>query len=87
MPLAVAEVGNEVAGIAVRLLDEGNPNLEGDALTAVLLAAAGVRAAAALARINLSTANLDDGRLGRADELVEETAATVRRATEGDGRG
>ncbi|HEX7170360.1 MAG TPA: cyclodeaminase/cyclohydrolase family protein [Rubrobacter sp.] len=87
VPLAVAEVGNEVAGIAVRLLDEGNPNLEGDALTAVLLAAAGVRAAAALARINLSTANLDDGRLGRADELVEETAATVRRATEGDGRG
>jgi len=87
VPLAVAEVGNEVAGIAVRLLDEGNPNLEGDALTAVLLAAAGVRAAAALARINLSTANVDDGRLGRADELVEETAATVRQATEGDGRG
>lgn len=87
VPLAVAEVGNELAGIAVRLLDEGNPNLEGDALTAVLLAAAGVRAAAALARINLSTANLDDGRLGRADELVEETAATVRRATESDGQG
>ena len=82
VPLAVAEVGSEVAGIAVRLLDEGNPNLEGDALTAVLLAAAGVPPRRR-GPINLSTANVDDGRLGRADELVEETAATVRRATEG----
>ena len=29
MPLAVAEAGNEVAGIAARLVEEGNPNLEG----------------------------------------------------------
>ncbi len=87
VPLAVAEIGNEVAGIAARLVEEGNPNLEGDAMTAVLLAEAGVRAAAALAEINLSSASVNDDRLGWANELVDETAATVRRATEGHGRG
>src|SRR5215211_1524348 len=56
VPLAVAEVGKEVAGTAARLVEEGNPNLEGDAMTAVLLADAGVRAAAALVEINLSSA-------------------------------
>jgi formiminotetrahydrofolate cyclodeaminase len=85
VPLAVAEIGNETAGIAARLVEEGNPNLEGDAITAVLLSEAGVRAAAALAGINLSTANLDDDRLGRAKSLVDATADIVRRATEGGG--
>jgi len=81
VPLAVAEIGNEVAGIAARLVEEGNPNLEGDAMTAVLLADAGVRAAAALAEINLSSANVEDDRLGRANALVDKSAATVRRVT------
>jgi formiminotetrahydrofolate cyclodeaminase len=81
VPLAVAEVGSEVAGIAARLVEKGNPNLEGDAITAVLLADAGVRAAAALVEINLSSANVGDDRLGRANELVDETAATAQRAT------
>ena len=85
VPLAIAEAGSEVVAIASRLAEEGNPNLEGDALAAVLLAGAGVRAAAALVEINLSSANVDDGRLGRANNLVDTTAATVRRATEGDG--
>ena len=87
VPLAVAEIGNEVAGIAARLVEEGNPNLEGDAMTAVLLADAGVRAAATLAEINLSSANVEDDRLGRANELVEQTAATVRRTGKEEGRG
>ena len=87
VPLAVAEVGNEVAAIAARLVEEGNPNLEGDAMTAVLLADAGVRAAAALAGINLSAANVRDNRLERAGRLVDMSAATVRRATGGDVRG
>ena len=87
VPLAVAEVGNEVAVIAARLVEEGNPNLEGDAVTAVLLAEAGVRAAAALVEINLSSAEMEDNRLGRANELVDEIAATVRRVTGGDVRG
>jgi formiminotetrahydrofolate cyclodeaminase len=83
VPLAVAEAGNEVVGIASRLAEEGNPNLEGDALASVLLAGAGVRAAAKLVGINLSTANVDDDRLKRANGLVETSSATVRRATEG----
>ena len=83
VPLAIAEVGNEVAAIAARLVEEGNPNLEGDAMTAVLLAEAGVRAAAALAEINLCSANVEDDRLGRANRLVDMTAATVRRAIQG----
>src|SRR5919112_5319031 len=82
VPLAVAEIGSEVADIAARLVEEGNPNLEGDAMTAVLLADSGVRAAATLVEINLSSANLEDGRLGRANELVDKTAATVQQATE-----
>src|ERR671912_996585 len=87
VPLAVAEVGNEVAGIAARLVEEGNSNLVGDAITAVLLAEAGVRAAVTLAEINLSAANLDDDRLGRANELVDETASTARRITGSHRRG
>jgi formiminotetrahydrofolate cyclodeaminase len=83
VPLAVAEIGNDVAGVAARLAEEGNPNLRGDALAAVFLAGAGVRAASALVGINLSSANVDDGRLRRANSLVDTTAATVRRATEG----
>src|SRR5215204_4686942 len=82
VPLAVAEIGNEVAGIAAQLVEEGNTNLEGDAIAAGLLAEAGVRAATVLVEINLSSAYVDDDRLGRANELVDETAATVRRATE-----
>ena len=85
VPLAVAEAGSEVVGIASRLVEEGNPNLEGDAMAAVLLAGAGVRAAAKLVQINLSTVNVDDDRLSRANSLVETIAATVRRAAEGDG--
>jgi formiminotetrahydrofolate cyclodeaminase len=87
VPMAVAEVGNEVAGIAARLVEEGNPNLEGDAIAAVLLAEAGVRAAAVLAEINLSSANVEDNRLGLANELVDKTASTARRVTGGDRRG
>jgi methenyltetrahydrofolate cyclohydrolase len=83
VPLAVAEAGEEVVGIASRLAEGGNPNLEGDALAAVLLAGAGVRAATKLVEINLSAAGADDGRLRRANGLADATAAAVRRATEG----
>jgi methenyltetrahydrofolate cyclohydrolase len=85
VPLAVAEVGSEVAGVAARLVEEGNPNLEGDAITAVLLSEAGVRAAVRLVGINLATADIEDDRLGRANDLVDTAAATVRRAMEGGG--
>src|SRR5215204_141916 len=87
VPLAIAEVGNEVAGIAARLVEEGSTNLVGDAIAAVLLAEAGVRAAVVLVEINLSSANVEDDRLGRANELVDKTASTARRITGGDRRG
>ncbi|MDQ4105584.1 MAG: cyclodeaminase/cyclohydrolase family protein, partial [Actinomycetota bacterium] len=48
VPLAIAEAGTEVSELADRLAKDGNPNLRGDAVTAVLLAGAGVRAAATL---------------------------------------
>jgi formiminotetrahydrofolate cyclodeaminase len=83
VPLAVAEAGNEVVGIASRLAQEGNPNLEGDATAAVLLASAGVRAAAKLVQINLSTANVDDDRLTRANSLVDATAASMPQEEDG----
>jgi formiminotetrahydrofolate cyclodeaminase len=86
VPLAVAEAGAEVSRIAARLVKEGNPNLVGDAITAVLLAEAGVHAATRLVRINLSDGAIEDRRrLSRADELVR-TASSARRVVEGKAR-
>ena len=81
VPLAVAEAGAELAEVAARLAREGNPNLEGDAAAAAILAEAGVRAAAVLVRINTRAGELADDRLGRANELVTRAA---RGALEGD---
>jgi formiminotetrahydrofolate cyclodeaminase len=53
VPLAIAAFGAEVALLAARLAEEGNPNLSGDAVTAALLASAAARACANLVRINL----------------------------------
>ena len=84
VPLSVAGIGAEVAGIAARLIEGGNPNLRGDAITAAVLAAAGVRAAATLVEINVSAGGTDDGRLSRAAEL-RATAAAAEEAVEGAG--
>lgn len=84
VPLSVAGIGAEVAGIAARLAEEGNPNLRGDAVTAVALAGAGVRAAATLVEINVSAGGTDDGRLSRAAGL-RATAAAAEEAVEGAG--
>ncbi|MGF1470603.1 MAG: cyclodeaminase/cyclohydrolase family protein [Rubrobacteraceae bacterium] len=75
VPLEVAVVGTEVATLAARLVEEGNPNLRGDALAAVLLAEAGTRAAVSLVEINLSAAGAGDGRLDHARKLAESAAA------------
>lgn len=82
VPLAIAETGAEVSGIAFRLAQDGNPNLRGDALTATLLAEAGMRAAAALAQINLSAAGIVDDRLERANELTVRVVEAMRRNIE-----
>jgi formiminotetrahydrofolate cyclodeaminase len=83
VPLAVAEAGAEVAVIAARLASDGNPNLKGDAICALMLVDAGVRAAATLVEINVSDGRIEDGRLGRARQLVE-AAASARRSVEGE---
>jgi formiminotetrahydrofolate cyclodeaminase len=75
VPLSIAGIGAEVAGISARLAEEGNPNLRGDAITAAVLAGAGVRAAATLVEINISAGGADDGRLPRAAELRATAAA------------
>jgi formiminotetrahydrofolate cyclodeaminase len=60
VPIQIVETGVRVAGMAVRLAEEGNPSLRGDAATAALLAAAGARAAGRLVAINLADAPDDD---------------------------
>ena len=81
VPLSIAEVGVEVAGNAARLVEEGNPNLRGDAVTATVLAGAGVRAAATLVEINVSAGGADD-RLPRVDQVLA-TMAAVQEVVEG----
>ena len=82
VPLSIAGIGAEVAGIAARLVEAGNPNLRGDAVTAAVLAGAGTRAAAALVEINVSAGGADDGRLARAAEF---RATAAQEAAEGAG--
>ena len=88
VPLSIAEVGVEVAGNAARLVEEGNPNLRGDAVTAAVLAGAGVRAAVTLVEINVSAGGADD-RLSRVDQLLATTAAVqgVLEGTQARSRG
>ena len=82
VPLSIAEVGVEVAVNVARLVEEGNPNLRGDAVTAAALAKAGVRAAATLVEINVSAGGADDDRLSRVDQLLA-TMAAAQEVVEG----
>ena len=82
VPLSIAAVGVEVAGNAARLVEEGNPNLRGDAVAAAALAKAGVRAAATLVEINVSAGGADDDRLSRVDQLLA-TMAAAQEVVEG----
>ena len=84
VPAELAEIGADVAGIALRIAEEGNQNLLGDAVTAGLLAEAGARAAGALVAINLKQMPGDDLHR-RAVEAVArsaECAGRVRRRVE-----
>lgn len=88
VPLRIAELSREVAGISARLAGEGNPNLRGDALTSLYLAEAAARSAAELVRLNVerieNTQTVDkEDRSARASHLYRETAALARRASEG----
>jgi formiminotetrahydrofolate cyclodeaminase len=71
VPVRIVEAGVAAAGLAARLVEEGNQNLRGDAVTAALLAAAGARAAARLVAINLAEAAHDERR-ARVERLLAE---------------
>ncbi len=65
-PLAVAEVGAEVAASAADLTARGKPWLQGDAHVAALLAESAVQSAVGLVRLNLSDRGGGDRRRERA---------------------
>jgi len=79
VPLEIAEIGAEIARLAALLAVEGNPNLRGDAATALLLSEAAVRSAAQLVAINVEAGNVEAG--GCDEELVRraERSADVAR--------
>ena len=83
VPLAIAEIGAEVAELAALLAREGNPNLRGDAIAAALLAEAGVRAAAELVEINMMAGEIANGRSRRAGEITARAVGAVRETVEG----
>jgi methenyltetrahydrofolate cyclohydrolase len=73
LPLAIAEAGADVAGLARLAAERGDGSLRGEAPAAAVLAQAGVRAAAHLVVLNLAT-RAGDGRCARA-ERAERAAA------------
>jgi formiminotetrahydrofolate cyclodeaminase len=78
-PLEIARVGTELAELGVELARTGNPNLIGDAITGVLLAEAGCRAAASLVTINLAS-TAGDQRLSEVGQLTRHAAAARQEA-------
>jgi len=79
-PLAIARVGADVVTLAARLVEGGNPNLAGDALTGGLVALAGVRAAAALVALNVRGWGLDSRLLDEAESCARAAARALDRA-------
>jgi len=78
VPLQIMELASQVARLAARLAKAGNRNLHGDAVTGLMLAEAGARAAAVLVEINLGGA--DDERAKHVTLLLDAIAGTVREA-------
>ena len=76
VPLEIAALAADVAGLAGGLVAGGNPNLEGDAAAAVHLAGAAARAAARLVEINVRQGKLDG-------DWSDRAAAHVARAETG----
>jgi formiminotetrahydrofolate cyclodeaminase len=77
VPLAIARAGVEVTALAARLVVAGSANLVGDARVAVVLAEAGVRAAAELVGSNVWRGELDDAALADARACVAAAEALV----------
>lgn len=73
VPLEIARLAADAAGLGDRLVAAGNPNLEGDAGAAVALARAAARAAARLVELNVDQGTLDG-------DWCDRVAAHVARA-------
>jgi formiminotetrahydrofolate cyclodeaminase len=84
VPLAIAEVGADVADLAALLAENGNPEVRGDAVAGAVLAEAGTRAAAHLVRINLG-ASPEDIRVTRALAVADAASRSAERALEAAG--
>lgn len=80
IPVRIAELGAEVAGLAGPLLEAGNRRLAGDAYAAIALAEAAVRAAATLVRINAHAGGLGAELVNRADRAVRAADQVGRQA-------
>jgi len=70
VPLSIVIAGAEVSELGVSIAEHGNPNLRGDAVTAVLLAESGARAAGLLMNLNLDLAHIEDERRARCRDCV-----------------
>jgi len=84
VPVRIAAAGAWVATSGARAALGGNPNLVGDAMTAVLLAEAATHAATELVRINTRLGELDASPLATA-RAHRATAAAACRALTTDG--
>jgi methenyltetrahydrofolate cyclohydrolase len=77
VPLEIAGIGARVAALAVRVAEDGHPNLRGDAVTGALLAAASARSAACLVDINVRLGGLDPGLSRRAAQAAADASAAA----------
>jgi methenyltetrahydrofolate cyclohydrolase len=77
VPTEIAEAASGIATEAVKLVEQGNPNLRGDAVTAAILAAAAARAAAELVRLNVELGDLGGDLADRADRAAKAAAQAV----------
>ena len=77
VPLRMADAAVRVAELAARVGTDGNPNLRGDAYTAVMLCSAAAESTAALVGINTRAGNLDDERVRRATDHTLAVARAV----------
>jgi methenyltetrahydrofolate cyclohydrolase len=87
VPLEIAEIAAQVAGLAADVAARGNPNLRGDTVTAAHLAEASARSAAALVDINVALGRLAGDLAGRAAGAVAAAQAAADRATADRTRG
>lgn len=80
VPAEIALTAAEVAEAAATLARDGNSNLTGDAVTAVLLAEAAARSAARLVALNVDAGDLEPKLAEEADACVDAAARSVRDA-------